>query len=250
MLGILALLAAVISWGFGDFSIQRATRAFGDVRTLIFIGLAGIIGLLPFVYDEIGALFHDTSRLLLLSVTGLVIFAAAMLDFEALRQGKIAVIEPVLSFELPVAVALAAVFLGERLTPVQFGLAATTFSGIILSVTQHRRHLMYHRRLLEPGVIFAMAGAIVMGGVNFLVGISSQQTSPVMTIWYTNIIFTALSLLYLVCRGEVGSLLRGVRQNPAPVVAVCLFDNLAWLLLPCQFTIFRSPLPPLFLKVI
>lgn len=69
MLGILALLAAVISWGFGDFSIQRATRAFGDVRTLIFIGLARIIGLLPLVYDEIPGLLADKSRLLLRSLS-------------------------------------------------------------------------------------------------------------------------------------------------------------------------------------
>src|SRR3989339_74902 len=236
MLGLLALLAAIIAWGFGDFSIQKSTRAFGDVRTLIFIGLTGIIGLFPFVYNEIAVLFQDSARLLLLSATGVVIFAAAILDFEALRRGKIAVIEPVLSFELPIAVALAAVFLGERLTPVQFVLAATTFSGIILSVPQHHRHLMYHRRLLEPGVIFAIVGAIVMGGVNFLVGLSSQQTSPVMAIWFTNIVFTLLSLVYLVWRGEVRHLFKGVAKNPLPVISVCIFDNAAWLLFAVAVT--------------
>ncbi|MDZ4230023.1 MAG: EamA family transporter, partial [Candidatus Veblenbacteria bacterium] len=121
MLGILAALGALLSWGFGDFSIQRATRAFGDVRTLIFIGLAGIIGLFPFVYDEIVPLLADRGRMLLLVVTGLVVFVAAILDFEALKQGKIAVIEPVLAFELPVAVALSTVFLSEQLTPMQLG---------------------------------------------------------------------------------------------------------------------------------
>lgn len=236
MLGILALLAAVLAWGFGDFSIQKSTRAFGDVRTLIFIGLAGIIGLFPFVYSEIHLLWQDTGRLLLLSATGLVIFAAAILDFEALRQGKIAVVEPVLSFELPVAVALAAIFLGEQLTPIQLALAATTFSGIMLSVTQHQRHLMYHRRLLEPGIILAAAGAVVMGGVNFLIGISSQQTSPVMAIWFTNVIFTLLSFIYLGWRGEIGKLFQGVQQNPAPVIAVCIFDNLAWLMFAVSVT--------------
>ena len=236
MLGLLALLAAVFSWGFGDFSIQKSTRAFGDVRTLIFIGLAGIVGLFPFVYGELPVLWHDTSRLFLLSVTGLVIFAAAILDFEALKQGKIAVIEPVLSFELPVSIALAAVFLGERLTPLQFGLAAATFSGVVLSVTQHQHHLMYHRRLLEPGVIMAIAGAIVMGGVNFLVGVSSQQTSPMLTIWCTNIVFTALSLLYLIWQGEVSNLFKGVAKNPRPVIAVCVLDNLAWLMFAVAVT--------------
>ncbi len=230
MLGILAALGALISWGFGDFSIQRATRAFGDIRTLIFIGLAGVIGLFPFVYDEVAPLLADGGRLMLLSVTGLVIFVAAILDFEALKQGKIAVIEPILAFELPVAVALAAVFLNERLTPMQLGLAAATFGGIVLSVTKHRRHLHYHERLLEPGVLLAVVGSIIMGGVNFLVGVSSQQTSPMMAIWFTNLVFTLLSLAYLAWQGELRTLFRDIRKHPGPVVAVCVLDNAAWLL--------------------
>lgn len=230
MLGIIAALGAMLSWGFGDFSIQRATRAFGDIRTLVFIGLAGIVGLLPFVWDEIPRLFLDTSKLTLLTVTGLVIFVAAILDFEALRQGKIAIIEPILAFELPITVALSVVFLNENLTPMQFGLTAATFGGIVLSVTQHRRHLHYHERLLEPGVLFAVTGSIIMGGVNFLVGISSQQTSPAMAIWFTNVVFTSLSLIYLIWRKEVTSLFSGIKHNPWPVLAVCVLDNLAWLL--------------------
>jgi bacterial/archaeal transporter family protein len=228
MFGVLAALGALISWGFGDFSIQRATRVFGDIRTLIFIGLAGIIGLFPFVHNEVLPLLFDTSRLMLLSVTGLVIFVAAILDFEALKEGKIAVVEPVLAFELPVAVALAAVFLGERLTPMQFGLAAATFGGIVLSVTKHRRHLHYHERLLEPGVLLAVVGSFIMGGVNFLVGVSSQQTSPMLAIWFTNVMFTVLSVGYLTWQGELQVLFSGVLKHPGPVIAVCVLDNMAW----------------------
>ncbi|MEK7512889.1 MAG: DMT family transporter [Patescibacteria group bacterium] len=228
-LGILFAFLALLSWGIGDFFVQRAARAFGDLRTLFYIGATGAVVLFPFVTDEFFSLAGNPLHFLLLTLTGVVIFAAAMLDFEALRRGKIAVIEPILGLELPVVIALTAIFWGEHLSLPQGLLAGTTFVGIVLAVTKHHTHLHYHTRIFERGVVFALAGSILMGLVNFLVGASAQETSPLLTIWFTNTLFTALCLIFIAVRSELPGLLTGIIRHPSIFIAVSIFDNAAWL---------------------
>ena len=48
-LGIIYAIAAMLSWGVGDFLIQRASRKIGIWQTLFFIGLGGFLGLFPFL---------------------------------------------------------------------------------------------------------------------------------------------------------------------------------------------------------
>lgn len=109
LLGIAFAVGALLSWGFGDFSIQRCVRAIGDLKTFFVIDLSAVLILFPFVWRELPEVFTTSPQLMLLVGTGFVIFVAGMLDFEALRRGKIAIIEPALSFELPIAIFLASV---------------------------------------------------------------------------------------------------------------------------------------------
>ena len=95
-IGIALAFVAMLSWGFGDFWIQRATRKIGDWETLFVITIFGAVILLPFVYRDLPALFTGSAvTLLVLAVLCVVLFLAAILDFEALRVGKLAIIEPV-----------------------------------------------------------------------------------------------------------------------------------------------------------
>ena len=183
MLGVIFALIALLSWGFGDFFIQRATRVVGVWKALFFIGIVGIIVLSPFVLGEIGEFLRDTKAVLLLTFAGVVMFFAAIFDFTALKQGKIAIVEPILGIELPVTVGLSVFLWGENLSPPQIFLIFAIFIGIVLAVTIHHRHLHYHRRIFERGVLLAGVGAITMGLVNFLIGVSSQIKSPFLTIF-------------------------------------------------------------------
>ncbi len=83
---ILAAFGAMICWGFGDFFIQKTTRKIGDVEALAFIGIIGIIGLLPFVWNDLGALF-EMRNLLIVILLGIITFIAAIINFEALKKG-------------------------------------------------------------------------------------------------------------------------------------------------------------------
>lgn len=226
-LGITFALGALLFWTFGDFFIQKGTREVGDWKTLFFIGLAGVVVLFPFIRGEL--LLLSPSHISLLTFAGIVIFFAALFDFEALRRGKLAVIEPVLGIELPVTVGLSTLIYGEALTPLQLTLTLITFVGIVLAVTINHKHLNYHKRIFEKGVVLAGVGAITMGLVNFLVGVSSQQTSALMAIWFTNAVFMLLCLIYLAAKGEVPHLLRDIKRHARTIISVSVLDNAAWI---------------------
>lgn len=226
-LGIIFALTALLCWGFGDFFIQRATRIVGSYKTLFFIGITGLIFLFPFVFAELSQL--KMINWLLLSLLGVVVIFAALFDFEALRLGKICIVEPLLGIELPITVGLSVILAGEKLFPLQWLLILVIFIGIILAVTMHRTHLHYHKRIYEKGVILAGVGAIGMALTNFLIGISSQQISPLMTIWFTHTaaaIFTAIILIY---RGEMKNIWLDLKKSPSLITATGVIDNAAWI---------------------
>lgn len=106
VIGVLLALGAALFWGIGDFLIQKTTRRVGDWETLFLISLIGSIILAPFVYSSLGAALSNRSDLFLLLFIGAVQFIEALINFEAYRRGKIAVIEPILSLEIPIVAVL------------------------------------------------------------------------------------------------------------------------------------------------
>ena len=104
-MGILFAGLAIAGWGLGDFLIQRSARKLGDWEALFWIVLFATIVLLPFVYPTLAILSgYDW---LILGLTSIVILVSSLLDFEALRVGKVSVVEPIFAMEVPVTIALA-----------------------------------------------------------------------------------------------------------------------------------------------
>src|SRR4051812_37594616 len=87
--GILNAIGAMVSWGFGDFSIERATIKVGALPSLFYItGLAAVI-LYPSAHPYLGIIFHNPAYLALLLVAGLATFGGATLQFVAFETGKL-----------------------------------------------------------------------------------------------------------------------------------------------------------------
>lgn len=229
ILGTIFAFLALVSWTIGDFFIQKSVRLVGDLKTLIYIGIIGVVGIFPFIANELTPLFSNSTHLLLLTSTGVIIFFAAIFDFEALKQGKLAVIEPVLGMELPITVVLSIVLWAEQPSLLQYLLIASAFFGIILTITTHHTHLHYHKRIFEKGVLFAALGSIVMGLVNFMVGVSSQETSPLIAIWFTNLIFTLCCFIYMAVRADFRGVIRDFTKNLKITLTTSIFDNAAWI---------------------
>ena len=222
---VLFALGAMLCWGFGDFLIQKCTRKIGDVESLAIIGVIGSIFIIPFIIKDFNLLF-STSNLLLLLVLGVITFVAALFDFEALREGKLSVIDVIIELELPITIVLGFIFFKEMLSLLQFLIISSIFIGIILIATKSFSHW---RVRLEKGVILAFIAAIGMAVVNFLTAQSSRQISPLMAIWIPWVIFSVMCLVYIWRREGFSKLLKNSLRYRNIVIAMGIFDTLAWI---------------------
>ena len=225
-LSILATFGAMLSWGIGDFLIQRTVRKIGDLEALTFIGIIGSLALLPFVLKDLHFLLQ-TQNLIILLILGIITFLAAISDFEALKQGKLSVIEVILEIELPITIALGFIFFRETLTLVQAIIILLIFIGLILVATKSY-HLKNFLKRLERGVIIGVVAAVAMGFVNFLTAVSAKNTSPLLAIWMPWVIFTIICIIFLVKRNDFSNLINNVKSYPSLIISMGIIDTLAW----------------------
>ena len=217
---------AMICWGIGDFFIQRSARKIGNVESLFFIGIIGIIGLLHLVWGDLKELI-EWQNLLLLGFLGVLTFVAGLLDFEALKEGKLSVIEVVLEVELPITILLGLIFFGETLSGVQWGIISLIFIGIVtMSIKGH--HLKNPRLFLEKGVLIALLGSIGMGGINFLTAASARQVSPIMAIWGPAVVFSILCMIVIWRREGFSKTFSNLMRYKWLVLGMGIFDTAAW----------------------
>ncbi len=225
-IGILFGLIALLSWGFGDFFIQRTTRVVGSRGALFFVGIFGFVGLFPFVKNNLSSL--DPGNFLLLGVLGVIVVFATFFDFEALKQGKIAIVEPIIGLELPMTVGLSIFLANESISLLQLLLIGVVFIGIMLAITTQYKHLHYHKRIFEKGVVLALVGSIGMALTNFFVGISSQSISPLITIWFVHTLLAVVFGIYIFSKGEFKNLISSFRKHPKLVIGQSVLDNVGW----------------------
>src|SRR3989344_5504787 len=164
-LGIIFAFGAMLCWGIGDFLIQRSVRKVGDVEALAFIGIIGTIILIPFIAKDIGLIF-SLPNLILLIVLGIITFIGALFNFEALKIGKLSVVDVVLEFELPVTIVLSYIFLKESLSGIQLLLISLIFIGLILMASRNLKGNVW--KGIEKGFFLGVIAAVGMGGINFL----------------------------------------------------------------------------------
>ena len=227
-MGITFAFLALFCWGVGDFLIQKSTRKFGALIALFYVTVFGTITLLPFVYKDIGALFSGSgSNLLALLFTGTLILFAGLLDFKALKVGKICVVEPIFAFEVPITAIIAMLVLREYLSPLQTALILLLFLSIIL--VSVRRFKDFNKVKVEQGIWLAIFATIGMGAVNFMMGYSSRLTDPLMVNWFINIFIALPLFFYLMITGQIRKTVGFLPDNKKLILSVCLFDNLAWI---------------------
>lgn len=223
--GILFAFGAMLCWAFGDFFIQKCCRKIGDIESLAYIGILGSIVLIPLAIKNLSS-FFSLPNLMLLILLGVITFIAAIFDFEALKKGKISIVDVIIELELPVTIILAFVFFRETLSLIQFIVISFVFIGIILIATKSFSHW---KTRLERGALLALIAAIGMGGINFLTAASSRAISPIMAIWFPWVIFTALCFVVLIKRGDFGKFIKNGAKFKWIVLAMAIFDTAAWL---------------------
>lgn len=225
--GIAFAFVAMLAWGFGDFLIQKGVRKVGNIETLFVATAFGAIVLLPFVYKNIISTFSDSYTLTVLCVTSLVLFVAAILDFEALKEGNLSIVEPIWSLEIPAASLLAFFLLNERVSFFQIILVISLI--FFLCLLAIRKEKIKKLLTLEKGVLLAIFGAIFMGGANFLMGYGGRITDFVMINFFTDTFIAILCLIYIIYKGKMKSFIIGSSKEWRVLLPMAISDKIAWL---------------------
>lgn len=226
--GIILAFISMLCWGLGDFLIQKSTRKMGDWETLFIITGFGSIVLFPFAIKPTIELFYkDTSSLLVLVLASVVIFVASIINFEALKRGKLSVVEPIWSFEIIMTSILALLILNEKISYIQLILIFLLL--ISLALVAFREKKINLSFFLEKGAILAVFGAITMGSANFLMGWSGRLSDPVTVIFFTNIFIAVITGIYLLLNGKINKTFFDLRKNYKLLIPMSIYDNVAWL---------------------
>lgn len=227
-MGILFAIGALIFWGIGDFFIQRSAKKFGDWESLFIISVIGLIIMTPFAYRELEIL-HELFRnnYFILIASALLFLGTSLIYFEALKRGKLSVIEPVGAMELPIVGILALFIAEEFLSNYNIILMTSLLAGIVL--ISLKTHHFSKNIWLEKGVFLAILAAILAGLTDFLISYSARITNPLLTIWFLNIFVTLCSFIYLSTTKKLNRLYLDFRLNKKDMIVVSLLDNLAWI---------------------
>ena len=227
--GIGLAFMAMLCWGFGDFLIQKSTRKIGDWETLFVITLFGAVILMPFVWRDIPEVFLNpgNSSFLILLACGLILFTAALLEFESLKEGKLSVVEPLWSFEVPVAAVLAFLIMGERIDFVQILLIVLLIVG--LAMVSFREKYSIRQFLIEKGALISLAAALTMGAANFFMGWGARETDPLMANFFADLLILIGSRIYLFTKGRIKKGFNDAVKVRGVLLPMSILDNAAWI---------------------
>lgn len=230
-IGIILAIIAMLSWGFGDFFIQRSVRKIGDWESLFLITSFGAIVLTPFVYKEILTIFLLNSKsLFLLFGTALIILLAALINFEALKEGKLSIVEPVWSIEVIAGTILSFIVLKEFISSSQIIIIfLLIFSLILVSLKSYH---LEKKIWFEKAVFITVIGAVLMGSSTFLMGWGARETNPLIINWFVDMFMALACFIYLAKSGSpLKKIKNAIKGNTKPILGMCLFDKIAWIAL-------------------
>ncbi len=227
IIGIIFAFLAFVTWGFGEFFAQKVIRHVGSWIALFFDCCFVLFGLLFFVWKDLFIL--TMGDFVLLTLTSIVVAGASLLDFQALKEGKICIVEPIIGLEIPLTAAFSITLGGESISMVQIILILVVFIGIILAITEHHEKLHYHKRIFEKGVTLALVAAICMALNNLLVGVSSREISPLMTIWFTDSFVAVICAIYIIYTKNYKNIFLKFRNHIKIIFGHSFFDNAGWI---------------------
>ena len=226
-IGIGLSFLAMLCWGFGDFLIQKSTRKVGNWETLFIMSLFGAIVLSPFVAKSLPAILTSSNdALTVLMIASVVLFFAALIDFEGLRVGKLAIVEPIWSFEIPVTAFMAFLIIRERISMIQFILVLLLLIFLVLVAFKEKQ--LKRKFFLEKGVIIAFLGAIAMGCANFFMGWAGRASDPLMANFFTDTVLVIITGSVLLIGGKLSRLISDARKNISVLLPMSIADKVAW----------------------
>ena len=132
MIALLGGLGAALAWGAGTFCSARSSRLIGAWSVVAWVMLFGLVANLAVIAVGPWPGTLSAADIAWMLVSGLGNAVGLLLEYTALRRGKVGIMTPVTSTEGAIAAVLA-VATGEALGAASAGLLAVVALGIVLA---------------------------------------------------------------------------------------------------------------------
>ena len=223
--GVLAAVGALFGWGVADFLLQKVSRENDTFRMMFCNSIIGLCITLPLAWSHLDTVPQIGQDIWLIGGICLGIFINVFFSIEALRSGKLAVISPVFSLELPFTVLLTVLIAHEFPSAMQFLLIALIFAGFFLLTFRGVPKFGKSIRIkLERGVMAALVGVIGLSFYNLTIGLASRLLHPTVTSFTISVFMLALSSVILISRKQFRfpDVFEPLRRQPLYVIATSL----------------------------
>jgi drug/metabolite transporter (DMT)-like permease len=135
IIAIAAGLIAMIGWGTADFFAKKSVDKVGDLVSLFWMQLLGIVPLILIFLVKRDFSGITWNLLMWVFVLALIDAVGYWLFYKALEKGKVSIIGPIVASYSAFSVIIAAIFLGEKLSPQTGFFLFLIIAGIILAFT-------------------------------------------------------------------------------------------------------------------
>lgn len=232
---ILFAFGAMIAWGIGDFFMQRTSKKIGSIHALIWVNLIGGLGLLPLVVKDF-YLIKSWENLGTLLILGLIDFIYGLAMLKAYEQGKLSVVEVIMTMELPLTVALGLIFFQEKLSLFQFVLVLAIICGSFMvskvskDIFDKIKDFIFGKSgKFEKGAKIALLAAIISAFYNFMIAFNAREISPVMAIWFPWVMSLIFLLVYMYAKKGCGIFAAESRKYKKIIFLGSVIEIIAWL---------------------
>jgi len=202
--GILFGLISMVGWGIADFLAARASKTNGTLTTFFWMQIGGLALLFPLAFwFEEGAAW--TGIQWMVASVGVILYSAMyLLLYRSFEKGVIAVISPVFSAFVVVAVVVGLVIFRERLSSIQYIAVALVTGGILLASSDWRQVTGLKTGSLTRGLPEAFAAMLVAGVFFSILALLARQVG-----WFSPVLRIRAASVLL-----VGLLAAGMRARP------------------------------------
>jgi drug/metabolite transporter (DMT)-like permease len=190
-------LGAMIGWGLADFFAKKTIDQIGDITTLAWAHVCGIVVLGSIVFGwSLGAghqltLPNDTQTWVLLAFFGVLQGIVYLLVYRGFGKGQLSILNPIFASYSGVAALVLALVFGEAVGAAQGLFLAVIFAGILL-ISFEKKNFNWRRLHLSTAPGFPeIAGAMVLAAFwtvawdRFIMGKDWLVYALIMYAWMT-----------------------------------------------------------------
>lgn len=194
LISILAGLGGMFGWGTSDFFANSSSEKIGHFRTFFWSQIAGMLMLGVFMVFVRPTFLPIPQTLIILAIASILYAIGYLLFYKAFEIGNVSIVSATINLNTVIAIIIAYIFLGQRLSNTQLPAVFMILIGVILVSVNLKDFTKGGSISLLAGVKEAIFASFAFGIFWNLSQILSQKIGWLPTTFYVKII----AILFLI----------------------------------------------------